>query len=1080
MRVSIWKKVVAVCLGVLSCIALFCGCQPATPIEPEIIELSFEDSDTVGLDYSRFTDVVGHPAESYIKALSLLGIARGRTDTKFAPDESITRAEFTEMVACASGLKASSYAGIYTDVHAAKGYASMLQSAHTAGLIDTKFVSGNTFGGNTLITREEIASMLSAGYRQLTGKDADSEVINQLTSNEPQGNMTRADAAKLVFDLQNENTKMFQWTFDSNLSGWNAVLRTASTTAGKTNAKGKASWSSEDGHDAPGCMLFDLEYTGMNQVNSFWWQYNASGKNGKNLLEKGKSYLLTFFVKVEGDADAVNLNIVKFRNRTDDSDEYSNLCSASLSGDGWQFYCMELTATATVKQAQLIFQAGGCDNFYTKIYIDDIALQEFDKSMGIRATTEEAYKNLCAISGSGKYIQGKRAELVAGGREVNGEYCLPNTWIDNEYGNVVGLGSLYSNTVTSHRVMEVSYGKMTLPEKDWGFTASGYISDVALSKVTRSSGNVSVSAKLSVPLGFDLVDAGILYYKGSYADNFSVFTEGAVIVRPESIAADGTFQVAQSGYADTDNVLVKGYAICKDEYENYILFYGENQICKAVQNPAEINAKMIYNLEMLYCFTDSLRSNETAWNEIVKQIATTDADMITLTPQACRTNLWLSQVDAEFMDTVWKEMDPSVGSAYYLYERMKEYCQAGNDPLKVMLELFRQNGFDTVFVDYRMNETQNSSSIHAFHNNFYLEHKEYWLNPDSPRNDRALNYMESEVREYYFRLVEELVTNYDVDGLSLDFERHPIFFKNEDLDEGTQIMTDFVGRIRAMLDRVGQAKGKYLPLGVRVPESMKESLNVGLDIAEWVKRGYIDYVNATSTYYHTASVDIGSYVDAVGDDVKVYGELHFAVFEQSTNTSQRVYTDDECMKSVAESFYARGADGISAFNMDYSGDVPATLRTLTGITDPAALANKEKHYVLKRNFDYSDAVGTASALPYLAVDSSKFDYALLRIRTDDSCKNSTFTVSFNGQELALADTIKLTDKTELFPRLTSSTAHATTSYVKYYVIPLDLIENGENSIEVKQTSGTSCKIELIDIGIYHEDSRALQGEERTP
>ena len=1075
MRVSIWKKVVAICLGVLSCIALFCGCQPETPTEPEFIELTFEDSDTVGIDYSRFTDVAGHPAESYIKAMSLLGITRGRTDTKFAPDENITRAEFTEMVAYASGLKASSYTGIYTDVNGAKGYACMLQAAHTAGLIDTRFVTGNTFNGSVLITREEIASMLSAGYKQLTGKEASPDVISQLTSNEPQSNMTRADATKLVFDLQNENPKTFQWDFKSDLSGWNAILRTASAAAGKTNAKGKASWSSEDGHNNPGCMLFDLEYTGMNQVNCFWWQYNASGKNGKNLLEKGKSYLLTFFVKVEGDADAVNLNIVKFRNRTDDSDEYTNRCSTTLSGDGWQFYCMELTATTTVKQAQLIFQAGGCDNFFTKIYIDDIALQELDKYMGIRATTEEAYKNLCAISGSGKYSQGQNADLVAGGREINGEYYLPNTWIDSEYGNVVGLGSLYSNTVTKHRVMEVSYGKMTLPAKDWGFTASGYVADVLLSNVSRSSGNVSVSAKLSVPQGFDLVDVGILYYKGSYADNFSVFTEGAVIVRPESIAADGTFQVAQSGYADTDHVLLKGYAICKDEYGNYIVFYGDDQICKAEKNPAEIDAKLIYNLEMLYLFVHSDPNEEGAWNDIVKQIATTDTDMITLTPQACRTNLWPTKVETQqFHDN---STDHSAARAY---GKIKTYIEAGNDPFQVMLDLFRQNGFDTVFVDYRMNEAQNTSAAHPFHSPYYLNHKEYWLNADSPSNDRVFNYMENEVREYYFSLLKELVTNYDVDGLSLDFERHPIFFKNEELDEGTQVMTNFVGRIRAMLDEVGKAKGKYLPLGVRVSESMEESLSVGLDIAEWAERGYIDYVNATSAYYHTLSVDIGSYVSAVGDDVKVYGEVHFAVFEQSSNTSQRVYATDESMKSVIESFYARGADGISAFNIDYSGNVPATLSTLTGITDPAALANKEKYYVLKRGLDFKDAVGTASALPYLAVDSSKFDYALLRIRTDASCKNSTFTVSFNGQKLALADTIKLTDKTELFPRLTSSTAHATTSYVKYYVIPLDLIENGENSIEVTQTSGTSSKIELIDIGIYHEDSYALQGTERKP
>lgn len=1032
----------------------------------------------MGIDFTRFTDVAGHPAESYIKALSLLGIARGRTDTKFAPDANITRAEFTEMVAFASGLSPSVYKGYYKDVDAAKGYAGILQSALMEGLIDTKFVAGKTFDGNALITKEEIASMLSAGYKLLTGKEAGSDITGQLTTDSPQGNMTRADAAKLVFALQDTNAKMLQWNFNSDLSGWKALLRTAATSKGKTNAKGNASWSSADGHTAPGCMLFDLQYTGMNQINCFWWEYNATGKQGGNLLEKGKTYLLTFYAKIEGDAEAVNLNVVKFRSYTDNATEYSNLYNGSLSGDGWQLYCIELTATATVKQAQLIFQAGGCDNFNTKIYIDDISLQEFDKYLGVRATAEDAYANVSAIYGNGKYGQGQDANLIAAGKKVNGEYYLAHTWTDSEYGNIVGLGSVYSNAVTKHREMEVSYRKFAVLEKKWGFVASGDTADILLTNVTRNSGKVSVSAKLHVPQGYTLAEVGVLYYNGSYAENFSVFTEGAVIVQPGSVAADGTFHVAHSGYDLSDHVLVKGYAICKDPNGDYIVFYSDDKVAVAEESKAQINYKLIYNLEMLYCFYKPENSSEEAWNEIVERIATTDSDMITLTPQACRTNLWPSKVDS-----IWKELAAtSDQSAAAMYERMKKYCQAGNDPLQVMLDIFRENGFDTVFVDYRMNEKQNTDNeTHPFHNRFYLDHKEYWLNPDSLTNNRVLNYMEPEVREYYFSLLKELVTNYDVDGLSLDFERAPIFFKAEEIQEGTQVMTDFVGRIRAMLDEVGEAKGKYLPLGVRVCSSLEKSLRVGLDVEEWAKRGYIDYINATSTYYNTVSVDVGSYADVVDDDVKVYGELQYCVYEQSDSKLNRVMTTVEFMKSTAESFYAEGADGISAFNMDYSNNVPETLLGLTGITDREALENGEKHFVLKEEYDYVTVNGKLTASPTLAVDSSKFDYALLRIRTNNSCKSANFNVFLNGNKLKLADTIKLTDKTELFPRLTSSsTAYPTTSYVKYYIIPLNLINNGTNSLEIEQTSGSSCKIELIDIGIYHEGSYALQGADRNP
>ena len=1035
---------------------------------------TFADSATVGIEYNRFTDVAGHPAEDYIKALSLLGIARGRTNTNFAPDESITRAEFTEMVAYASGLTASDYAGIYTDVNKETAYADMLQAAYTAGLIDANFVSGNTFNGNALITRAEIASMLSQGYT-LKGETVPSDIIANLTTNTPNGTMTRADATKLVFDLQDRNTKMLQCTFNSGLDSWKLYLRTAAVASGKENATGSKSWNSADGHTDSGCLLFDLTNTGKDQVNCFWWERQLSDSNG--LLEKGQTYLLTFFAKVEGNSTPVNLNAVKFINY-DTKDAYTNVCSDSLSGDGWQLYTMELTATATVTSAQLIFQAGGCENTNTKVYIDDISLQKIDKGLIVQATAQSAYQNEPIITGNGKYYNGQNADMIATGTKVGGECYLANTWIDQEYGNVVGLGSVYNNPVTKSRTMTVFYQKYAVQEKDWGFTSSGNTADVELTDVSRDAGNVTVSAKLSIPEGYTLVDVGVLYHNGSYIENFSVFTEDAVMVRPEAVSADGTFQVFKSGYETTSAVLVKGYAICKNADGNYIVFYGKDKVAAAEENQAQIDYELIYNLEMLYMFVHSDPNEVGAWENIVQQIATTDSDMITLTPQACRTLLWPTQVE----DSQWHAVT-GTNNANMVYKEMKDYCEAGNDPFQVILDMFRENGFDTVFADFRMNEKQGTDNeSHPFHSPYYLDHKEYWLNPDSLTNNRVFNYMESEVREYYFNLLKELVTNYDVDGLSLDFERAPIFFKDEEIAEGTQVMTDFVGRIRAMLDEVGAAKGKYLPLGVRVPSSVEKSLSVGLDVAEWAERGYIDYVNATSSYFHTPSVDVESYIDDVRDDgVKVYGELQFTVYESATDV--RVCSTAESIKSIAESFYARGVDGLSAFNMDYSSNVTQTLLGLTGVTDREALKEEEKHYVFKTGYDYyAVSGGDVSIRQILPVESSEFNYALLRIRTDTSCENVNFTVTINGSKLSLANTISLTDPTELFPRLSSSSsAYPEDSCVKYYVVPLNLIENGENEIVIQQPFfGSNCKIELVELGIYHENSYALQGTERTP
>ena len=44
------------------------------------------------------------------------------------------------------------------------------------------------------------------------------------------------------------------------------------------------------------------------------------------------------------------------------------------------------------------------------------------------------------------------------------------------------------------------------------------------------------------------------------------------------------------------------------------------------------------------------------------------------------------------------------------------------------------------------------------------------------RADRALDFAHAEVRERYRILLEEMLSRYDMDGIELDFCRHPLFF----------------------------------------------------------------------------------------------------------------------------------------------------------------------------------------------------------------------------------------------------------------------------------------------------------------
>src|SRR5690606_28415521 len=103
----------------------------------------------------------------------------------------------------------------------------------------------------------------------------------------------------------------------------------------------------------------------------------------------------------------------------------------------------------------------------------------------------------------------------------------------------------------------------------------------------------------------------------------------------------------------------------------------------------------------------------------------------------------------------------------------------------------------------------------------------------------GVDYAQPEVREKAFRIIEEVAQNYDVDGVHLDFFRHPVFFKSVAqggvADEAQrEMMTDLIRRVRQMLLARGRERGKPLLLTTRVPDSVEYCRQIGLDIETWL------------------------------------------------------------------------------------------------------------------------------------------------------------------------------------------------------------------------------------------------------
>jgi hypothetical protein len=124
------------------------------------------------------------------------------------------------------------------------------------------------------------------------------------------------------------------------------------------------------------------------------------------------------------------------------------------------------------------------------------------------------------------------------------------------------------------------------------------------------------------------------------------------------------------------------------------------------------------------------------------------------------------------------------------------------------------------------------------------------------------NYAHEEVRSHVFAVIQEFITRWDNDGVSLDFERAPRLFLEKGKPENAAIMTDFIRRIRQLLDEVSRERGRPQPLHVRVIPSINECVARGLDVRTWVKEGLVDAISPGCGYI-TVSQDISPWLELV-------------------------------------------------------------------------------------------------------------------------------------------------------------------------------------------------------------------------
>ncbi|MFD2882146.1 S-layer homology domain-containing protein [Paenibacillus rhizoplanae] len=114
---------------------------------------------TVLASTRTFNDIRSHWAKADIELLASKLIVNGSTETQFAPDSDITRAEFAALLVRSLGLTPDTAGANYTDVMTGDWYAGAIGAAVQAKLVEG--FQDQSFRPNDTITREQMAVMIS-------------------------------------------------------------------------------------------------------------------------------------------------------------------------------------------------------------------------------------------------------------------------------------------------------------------------------------------------------------------------------------------------------------------------------------------------------------------------------------------------------------------------------------------------------------------------------------------------------------------------------------------------------------------------------------------------------------------------------------------------------------------------------------------------------------------------------------------------------------------------------------------------------------------------------------------------------
>jgi len=402
----------------------------------------------------------------------------------------------------------------------------------------------------------------------------------------------------------------------------------------------------------------------------------------------------------------------------------------------------------------------------------------------------------------------------------------------------------------------------------------------------------------------------------------------------------------------------------------------------------------------------------------------------------------------------------------------------GLDPFGMFLKAIKQAGMES-FISFRMNDVHNPKDKSQWNTpRFRVDHPEMTVDPEANKAENpdwwsfALDYSRKEVRDYYLSILAELIEMYYFDGIMLDWMRWPRTMSGsiEEVREKRDCITEFMCEAR----RLCQSSGKDILLSARIPSSVQGCKNLGMDIAEWVNGGLVDFLIPASflnTDFHIPIDDFRR--EMAPNHIPIYGSVE-------AHHASQIQTP-ESLRACAMCLFEDGADGMLIFNFPdwdlqhvalppyyWLKDLDTYEKTLTKPLlfslehEMFRVPDIELPYQLPANIEPGSSTDLTINLP-----NGAFPYvhalALLDSGTDVA-------LSINNQPVKDLNN-KFRQRRSLFPdeiiecRQIPNYDNSDSRFRIFRIDPNTLVP-GNNTLKITNTSGQNVKIDRVNIGMW--------------